>query len=325
MSQLNLGFDTRRFASLLNQLRGRTVVPMEFTGVGGGLMLAVAAALWMIYLIPNWLKRREYLATERNAVRLQQTIRVLSETAEAPEELAAPIRAVPMARAAPRNHAAPMGQGAPMAPSNSTAPAAPVRQRAMPAPAPRVTVAPDRAVPLATRRLRRTRAVTALVLLASIVAAVVQVVLMITTGAVAGGWLVLGVSTIAAAGSVALLGRLAGVSRARSAAGVAPRAARTVRMSEPVESPVAEPQREWTPVRVPKPVYLSKPVVAPSTMADPAVRVAAEAERAQRPPEREVAALDQRLAAMGIVDVPAEAPAPLHDLDAVLARRRAAG
>jgi hypothetical protein len=194
----------------------------------------------------------------------------------------------------------------------------------VPVQTPQASPAPERAVSLATVRLRRTRAVTALVLLASIIAAVVQLVLMVTTGAVAGGWLVLGVSTIAAIGSVTLLGRLAGVSRARSAARVAPRAARTVRMSEPVESTVAEPKREWTPVRVPKPVYLSKPVVAPSTMADPVVQVAAQVERAQRPPEREVASLDQRLAAMGIVDVAAQ-PTPLSDLDAVLARRRAAG
>jgi hypothetical protein len=55
------------------------------------------------------------------------------------------------------------------------------------------------------------------------------------------------------------------------------------------------------------------------------VQVAAQVERAQRPPEREVAELDRRLAAMGIVDVPTDGTAPLRDLDAVLARRRAAG
>src|SRR3954470_15287612 len=55
---------------------------MELTGLGGGIMLAIAAALWLVYLVPSWFKRREYLATERNAVRLQQTIRVLAETAE---------------------------------------------------------------------------------------------------------------------------------------------------------------------------------------------------------------------------------------------------
>ena len=117
---------------------------MELNGVGGGLMLAVAAALWMVYLIPNWLKRREYLATERNAVRLQQTIRVLSETAEVPARVTVQ-----------RNHAAPT---APMAPT------APARQVAPPRAAP-LPVASVRMVSLATIRLRRTRAVTTFVLL----------------------------------------------------------------------------------------------------------------------------------------------------------------
>lgn len=54
---------------------------------GGGLVVVAAAALWLVYLIPTWLRRREYLATERNAVRLQQTLRILAETAEVPEEV----------------------------------------------------------------------------------------------------------------------------------------------------------------------------------------------------------------------------------------------
>jgi hypothetical protein len=258
---------------------------MELNGIGGGLMLAVAAVLWMVYLIPSWLKRREYLSTERNAVRLQQTIRVLSETADLP--------------VAPRA-------------------AQPVQPRA----AQPVAASPRRP---AAVRLRRTRATTSFLLLVAVVVAIVQTVLMASTGAVAAGWLVLGLSAIGAFGSVALLSRLAGVSRARSAAGAAPRAARTVRMSEPVESTAVAPVREWTPVRMPKPVYLSRPVVAPSTMSDPVVQAAAQVERAQRPPEREVTELDRRLAAMGIVDVPTGGAAPLRDLDAVLARRRAAG
>src|SRR5687767_12748692 len=53
--------------------------------IGGGLLVAVAALLWITYLLPSWLRRRQYLATERNAVRLQQTLRILAETAETPE------------------------------------------------------------------------------------------------------------------------------------------------------------------------------------------------------------------------------------------------
>src|SRR6187431_519349 len=58
-------------------------------GVGGGVLLALAAGLWLVYLVPSWLRRREYLATERNAVRLQQTLRVLAETAEEPHAVRA--------------------------------------------------------------------------------------------------------------------------------------------------------------------------------------------------------------------------------------------
>lgn len=53
--------------------------------IGGGVLVAAAAALWIAYLLPSWLRRRQYLATERNAVRLQQTLRILAETAETPE------------------------------------------------------------------------------------------------------------------------------------------------------------------------------------------------------------------------------------------------
>src|SRR3954468_14800361 len=56
---------------------------------GGGIVIALAAVLWLVYLMPTWLRRRQYLATERNAVRLQQTLRVLAETAEVPDEVRA--------------------------------------------------------------------------------------------------------------------------------------------------------------------------------------------------------------------------------------------
>src|SRR5512145_3139178 len=55
--------------------------------IGGGVLVAVAATLWIAYLLPSWLRRRQYLATERNAVRLQQTLRILAETSETPEEV----------------------------------------------------------------------------------------------------------------------------------------------------------------------------------------------------------------------------------------------
>jgi|GEM_PF-2031089 len=56
---------------------------MEFGGASS-LVLALAVALWLAYFVPSWIRRRNYLATERNAVRLQQALRVLAETSELP-------------------------------------------------------------------------------------------------------------------------------------------------------------------------------------------------------------------------------------------------
>ena len=58
---------------------------MGLEGVGSSVVIALAAILWLVYLIPTWFRRREYLSTERNALRLQQTMRILAETAETPE------------------------------------------------------------------------------------------------------------------------------------------------------------------------------------------------------------------------------------------------
>jgi len=260
---------------------------MELTGLGGGIMLAIAAVLWLVYLLPTWLRRREYLATERNAVRLQQTIRVLAETAEPPT-------AAPRRVASARVPQGPVAVGRPV-----TLPPRPDPQLA------------------AARRTRRTRAMATFVLLASIVVGAFSI-----AGA---AWLLVGASALTGVVSVALLGRLAEVSRNRRAP-VARRAAPAF-TDHQFEAPVAA---EWTPVPVPKPMYLSRTVVEPAAGADPleALRAAAlaseEALRAAEPaappvPVETRPAARSRFASMGIVDAPAAAP----DLDAVLARRRA--
>lgn len=55
--------------------------------LGGGVIVLVAVLLWLIYLLPSWASRRQYDAAERNAVRLNQALRVLAETSETPEEV----------------------------------------------------------------------------------------------------------------------------------------------------------------------------------------------------------------------------------------------
>lgn len=54
---------------------------------GGGVILLVAAVLWMLYLLPSWHGRHRYDSAERNAVRLNQALRVLAETSETPDEV----------------------------------------------------------------------------------------------------------------------------------------------------------------------------------------------------------------------------------------------
>ncbi|WP_194395906.1 large exoprotein [Microbacterium atlanticum] len=60
---------------------------MDGQVLGGGVIVLVAAGLWLIYLLPSWHSRRQYDAAERNAVRLNQALRVLAETSETPEEV----------------------------------------------------------------------------------------------------------------------------------------------------------------------------------------------------------------------------------------------
>jgi hypothetical protein len=259
---------------------------MELTGLGGGVMLAIAAGLWLVYLVPNWLKRREYLATEKNAVRLQQTIRVLAETSELPKQLRAPSGPVAVGRA------------------------------------PQLPARPDPQL-LAARRVRRTRALATLVLVASVVVSIVA--------GIGAAWLVVGAAGLTALCSLALLGRLAEVSRARRAP-VARAARSSTQFAD--HAPVAQQREEapWTPVPVPKPLYLSRTQAPAAAAVDPAFELelaAASAQRALRETEQPPAvvpaarpAATSRFAAMGIVDA-ADASAP--DIDAVLARRRAAG
>lgn len=55
--------------------------------LGGGVIVLVSAALWLVYLLPSWYSRHQCDAAERNAVRLNQALRVLAETSEAPDEV----------------------------------------------------------------------------------------------------------------------------------------------------------------------------------------------------------------------------------------------
>jgi hypothetical protein len=277
---------------------------MELQGsLGGGVLLVLAAGLWLLYLVPNWLRRREYDATERNAVRLQQTLRVLAETAEVPYA----VRAETTAKSVAAHEKM-------LAAAERTRDAAARRQatRELAAAAPAITEVRTARVS-AARRLRRTRAFTSLLLFASIGTGAVQLVLMATAGVAAGAFAVLGFSGAVALISFSMLGRLAAVSRRRALL-VATRqpVARRVVQAEPVE----RERREWAPVAVPKPMYLSRTVME-QLVVDTDV-AAAELEQASLLAQEQLREAQAALPAV-------RAPRPAIDIDEVLRRRRAAG
>lgn len=350
-------------------------------------MLALAAGLWLVYLVPTWLRRNEYLATERNAIRLQQTLRVLAETTELPTTVRAETTArsvaehqralkrelaqraavdrarataaarlrvstvqepLPVVEQRPRvaSHETPrMPRSATQrsATQRSTAPlsvdsapqlpAAPIsvdpqRGRAGVRPRPAESAA-NRS---RSRRLRRVRGITTLMLLAAVTTGIVQGALVIATGVGAASVAVLAFSVVAAATSLAMLSRLAAVSRARVVPVVQATVpvARRVVMSEPVVE-VAEVRTSWTPVPLPKPLYMSKPKIPAvafdsSSITASLADAAAESERVLREALAQSAVTPirsaSRFAGMGIVP---EQDASRPDLNEVLRRRRAAG
>jgi hypothetical protein len=301
---------------------------MELTGgAGGGIMLALAAGLWLVYLVPSWLRRSEYLATERNAVRLQQTLRVLAETAEVPVAVRAETTARNVAeqqRTLRQAQQQAMREARAIEAAHRARQAASLRRAERIAAAQPAVAAVVSARALAARRLRRTRAFTSLVLLAALITLGTQLVLIAATGFAAGAWLVLGFSAVAAVSSVGLLGRLAAVSRARAVL-VAERAPlrKTVSSPLPQAAPV-EARATWTPIPVPKPLYLSRAVMD---------QVVVEADIAAEQLRAEAAEAEARLRAAEAATVPfqrKEPQAPQRtlralDLDEVLRRRRAAG
>lgn len=284
-------------------------------------MIAIAAALWFLYFVPTWLRRREYLATERTATRLQQTIRVMAETAEVPSE----VRVAATLRDAARQERLLRAEQR-RADAMAARQVATVR-RATPASAPRPTLDPD---VLRRRRMRRTRLGASLLLVAATLALGIQVWMIASTGMSLGGFFVL-VAGIAAGGSaIAVQRRLDALVMPRVDA---PTRARNAVQVQEYAAPRAAPA-PWTPVDMPRPLYLSRPApestAARSDLAASLRAAAAASEEALRAAQEspEVAPLrlaprtPSKYAGMGVLGPDATAST---DLDEVLRRRRSAG
>jgi len=281
--------------------------------LGGGVVVAVAAALWLIYLVPTWLHRREYLATERNAVRLQQTLRILAETAETPHQVRVEATAREVARqrrvlkTAQRRVAA-------VSKEESRREAVELadrqlraererrvqeRERAQASAAQKVRreavahAAPTEGGPTPSRmqtadgahrtaqKRRRMRAGSSLLLLAS-VTAVVWGTVALATG---GSWFLLLGGVMGFGGALVALRRLARP-QAHVVVPVAAATQAATELFDQADHDVPAPSRQassWTPRPLPKPLHLSRGTVAASAMAsvDAAVELRRAAVRAE--------------------------------------------
>jgi hypothetical protein len=295
---------------------------MDLTGGGTAIMLAIAAGLWFLYLVPTWVRRREYLATERTATRLQQTMRIMAETAEIPDAVRVAATAREAARAERMLRAQQRRGDAMVARSVRAERAATPYAR----PIPRM-LASSTTDALKRQRMRRTRMLASLLMVGATILGLVQIWLMTTTGVTMGSWLVLAATLAASGFAVAAQRRLDVRSMPRRVVAVE-RGARSGIPASLLEGPSVRPvdPAPWTPVPVPQPLYRSRP--APQRVASALPRVAEVEERAAAPvtPMRAeppaAARVKTGFAAMGIVDT-ADTAAP--DLDEVLRRRRSAG
>ncbi len=301
---------------------------MGAAGFGSSVIIALAAVLWLAYLVPTWLRRREYLATERNALRLQQTLRIMAETAEVPQEFRVETSARNAAQLE-RVLKTQLQRTAAIAEAQAAAVArAATRRLAETQPA----LAADVAITSsASRRLRRSRAVTAVILFGALTGSGLGVAEFVASGA----WTLLAGGSAVTLGSIAMLGQMASVGRARAELAHSLRSRPAVVAEAPrvVLVPAAPLRATWTPVPVPKPLYMSRPapersLVASLEAAAEVRQAAADAERRLREaleapevtPIRPAAAAPSRFARMGFIE---EQPETHTDLDAVLRRRRA--
>jgi hypothetical protein len=270
---------------------------MGFGTWGGGVVLLVAAVLWVVYLMPAWAARRQYLATERNAVRLQQTLRILAQTAELPDEVRIEMNAKSLAEAQRVARSEEAKRAAIVRAHEAARQREITRRLAAQAPVlEQVSSVPA----LTAMRMRRSRlGATTLGTLGLVLAVVVLVV-------APGAWILAVAGLVAAAGSLAVLAQLHQVAtaRRRRAAAGAPertRASRpTTTWSDPApplsaDQPSTAPtDRSWTPDPLPKPLYVQAPAQpgpSPESSAELAARLRERVAQAKAQADAEAAAV----------------------------------
>jgi len=271
--------------------------------LGGGLVFAIAAVLWIAYLVPSWLRRKTFIATEQNTARLQQTIRVLVESEDAP----AVIRAEVSSRGVHEQHKA-------LREAEAKARAAVAAQEAAKALAARD---PREVAALAKHRRRTQRLIASIILFVSILTTAAGATLIGYTGSLTLMWI--GVGSIAAS----LVGLRVLARPMRTASG-APVSARKPSAFVDYASGIEAPTREWTPQPLPRPLHLEPGSLARATVdsASMAARIRQAAqEEALRDRLERAASLNRRntaadVAATAVPTAPAAA-APRNVLDEI--------
>jgi len=327
---------------------------MNSDAFSGGLALAIAAGLWFIYLLPTWLKRREYLASERNALRLQQTLRIMAETTEVPQQFSTEISARGVAEqqrrlrrqiqkedamAKARDAAEERQMKAQIALSKKVAEA----EQAALAERDVMRLAPAaRGNAVQSERLRRSKLISTLV---SAIALIVGFVALFLSA-----WVLAILGVVVLGAGVVLLRNINRTEARLSAPAIVTRAHgdRPLIDHQTLVQAHQTVSKGWVPTEVPKPLYLSRPVVDSAALASmradasrDAARKAAELQEASRRSEQalreaqstvpaivpvpesveEAPATPSRFAGMGYVDAATQNDMP--SIDEVLRRRRA--
>ena len=259
-----------------------TVVRMGGQVLGGGVIVLVAVVLWLVYLVPSWYSRHQYTSAERNAVRLNQALRVLAETSETPREVRLELTArTALAQQKLARRAQDEQEQAELAVARAKLEAA-KEQGAAEREAARAELAAareiaraqqaaSRALPAARRaRTRRTfRLTTTVVALAALAVTGVGVWQMIAGGSAALVW----VGSSLAVVCVAVLHRLSRVAGRVTAHQTVSPAARSVGAVQDVALP---PSRvaSWTPRELPRPLVSSAGSRAAAVLDEQAAREA---------------------------------------------------
>jgi len=233
--------------------------------LGGGVVVLVAVLLWLLYLLPSWQGRHRYYAAERNAVRLNQALRVLAETSETPEEVRLELNArtalaqqklakrVQSEREQTDRENARLEHDAQLA--RMRAEAAVARQVALVARerarAEEAAAAADPAARRARAR-RRARLLATLVGVAAVGVAVWGGIELVTTGAQALLWSAVAVAAVCAV----MLQRMSAVQR-RSLARVVPAVAAERPVASVQDVSLASDRVAWTPRELPRPLTVS--------------------------------------------------------------------